>query len=233
MSRKKQIFTIACAVGLVLTLVIGTTLAYFWDKKEVVNRFTAAGPGTDTGVDIKVDEPEWEKDPNSGKDILPGQIIPKDPRVTNLNGPAFVRMVITICNKGSTTPITDASRAQKIYNMICYSASTITNKMKAADLAAITYTSSPSRVNPEFTYDSAKSTTGVYYFNYTANGGILPKGGQKYLFTNVVIPYDYVQADITALGDFDILVRAEAIQSATFKNVTEAMTALDAQLKNP
>ena len=48
------------------------------------------------------------------------------------------------------------------------------------------------------------------------------------LFSNIVIPTDWTQTEIDKVGDFQLVIKAEAIQATGFKSYTDAFTALDA-----
>jgi len=77
-SRKKKI-TVILAVSLAAILAIGGTLAYLatlTGQKE--NAFTFA-----ENVKARLDEPNW--DPDSGKELIPGAEIRKDPMITNVS----------------------------------------------------------------------------------------------------------------------------------------------------
>lgn len=75
--RKKSLVAMVVALALTASIMIGATLAYFVSETDpVTNTFTIGN------VKIELDEPSWD-DETSGKDILPGVTIPKDPTVYN------------------------------------------------------------------------------------------------------------------------------------------------------
>lgn len=75
--------------------------------------------------------------------------------------------------------------------------------------------------------DAVKSSGNVFYYNYT---DILQSGASSSaVFTKVEIPTTFTSANMAAIGNFNILVEAHAIQAQGFANVTAAFTAYDAQ----
>lgn len=89
--KKKKILTMVAAVALVAVIGVGATLAYFTDKDSKTNVVTMGK------VDIKLDEPEFSKNPDDTiKDVKPNQTIKKDPKITVEEGSldAYVRAKI-------------------------------------------------------------------------------------------------------------------------------------------
>jgi len=85
-----------------------------------------------------------------------------------------------------------------------------------------------------FTLNETKSSAGVYYYEYTNDetDNILTDGSTAILFTNIVIPKDFTREEINLLGNYQVIVEAQAIQSSGFANSSEAMTALDTEAEN-
>lgn len=74
--KRKKLFSMVAALGLVATIGIGATLAYLSDKVDpIVNTFTVGD------VDITLTEPDW--DPEDAKDLTTGAEVSKNPIVTN------------------------------------------------------------------------------------------------------------------------------------------------------
>lgn len=89
--KKKKILTMVAAVALVAVIGVGATLAYFTDKDSKTNVVTMGK------VDIKLDEPEFSKNPaDTITDVKPNQTIVKDPKITVEGGSldAYVRAKI-------------------------------------------------------------------------------------------------------------------------------------------
>ncbi|MBQ7499821.1 MAG: hypothetical protein IJT91_02900, partial [Clostridia bacterium] len=85
---KKKVLTISLVVALAAILLVGGTMAFFTDTKAKDNTFTIGN------VEIGLDEPNWDPtDPH--EDIYPGEVLAKDPYVTNTgNNDAFVRIKV-------------------------------------------------------------------------------------------------------------------------------------------
>lgn len=89
---KKKILTLGLVVALSATAAIGGTLAYFTDTADATNTFTVGN------VEIELTEPGWDKvkEDKKNENVYPGQILDKDPTVTN-NGKnsCFVRVSVS------------------------------------------------------------------------------------------------------------------------------------------
>lgn len=72
----------AAAAACCATLVVGGALAFFSDTETKTNTFTVI-TSSDFDKDGWVTEPEWDKTPEDHTNIVPGQVITKDPTVTN------------------------------------------------------------------------------------------------------------------------------------------------------
>lgn len=68
---------------------------------------------------------------------------------------------------------------------------------------------------------------GVYTYTYN---NILKKGDSATLFSNIVIPTDWNRARLSLLGEYQIEIYAQAIQTSNFNSADEAFTALDAEI---
>lgn len=227
-TTKKRNIAILCTVLMTASLLIGGTLAYFSDQETITNPFTTAGnggPGDESGLDIEVTEPGY--DPEDSKDMVPGDVIVKDPTVTNLKGESYVRFIIKLVDKTSGAVITDAARADKILSTLFYDPQNkilTTSKYTLAEAAALAGVRTP--INPQFVKDTVRSSTGNYVFNYN---GTMTTGDSAVLFNKVIIPTNWNQADIAALGNYDIVVTGQAIQAANMSDANEAFAALDAE----
>lgn len=87
MNAKKKIVSVALAASLAATAIVGGTLAYFTDTDKADNVFTVGN------VDIALTEPNWE--PEDAVNMYPGEVVSKDPTVTNVgNNPCLLRVKI-------------------------------------------------------------------------------------------------------------------------------------------
>ena len=83
--NKRKILLLAALLVMVAILGVGGTLAYFTAEDEATNTFTVGN------VKIELNEPNWEE----AEDVYPGQVLPKDPKVTNVGtNPCYVRIAV-------------------------------------------------------------------------------------------------------------------------------------------
>ena len=100
MKHKKVILGAVVLSAVLLTLMIGGTLAYFTVYDSVDNNLTIGN------VNIVLTEPEFPEEPES-RIIVPFSTIPKDPQVTNVgknNAFVFIRLTVP---KGEIEPVND------------------------------------------------------------------------------------------------------------------------------
>lgn len=222
-STKKKIL-IVCSLMMAAALAVGGTLAYFFDQGTAVNSFTTAGgDDEDTGVDIDIEEEDW--DPEDGKDVIPGDTIAKNPTVTNNAGDVYMRFVVELTDENGDT-ITDATRANKILYMIRYTNGEASKTSKYTSTQMANWPT----VNPSFTLDTSRGSTGLYYYNYNT---VMTKDDTATLFDFVIVPTDWTQTDLDIVGDaFNIVVTGQAIQAANMSSADEAFSALDDEVSN-
>lgn len=85
---KKKILTLGLVAVLSAAAAISGTLAYFTDKEEKTNKFTVGN------VNIELKEDHW--DPDKATHVYPGQVLEKDPVVTNIgSNECYVRVEVT------------------------------------------------------------------------------------------------------------------------------------------
>lgn len=246
MRNRKKYSIVLAGMMLIGAISAGTTLSYFTESEMKTNVFTMGD------LDIGLEEPEWDPDPKGdqtpdGKNMYPGYTVYKNPTVKNLtsdkNGaaPCYVRMKVNILDS-SGNPVKNKAAIELIRKTIYFDSSyngtysgkgtsegLIENRIPGyslKDLAAY-----PS-VNPHFAFDEARSTLSVLVYNYKgADGnGILNIGDEATLFTNIVIPTDWNQTQFRTIGDFQLKVEAECIQSSGFADQESAYKALDREI---
>lgn len=240
MRRRIMITAAALAATLLAVNCAGMTLSYLTSGESVTNTFTVGD------LDIDMKEPDWNPDDGDGKNVYPGYSVYKNPTVKNItsdkNGPepCYARMRIQLTDsKGKL--ITDKKRLNLIRTMIRYD-STYTGTFDKKGVGELLtegripgYTlrelEELPMINPLFVVDEARSTDNEIVCNYMGKNksGILNIGEQATLFTTLAVPVEWKNADISLLGDFQIVVRAEAIQTAGFADQKAAFEALDAE----
>lgn len=94
--NKKKLGLLVLSLVLIATIGVGATLAYFTDADKATNTITMGH------VDIDLDEPNYdpEDDDDTVEDIVPGQVITKDPTITVAEDSqdAYIRAIITLSN---------------------------------------------------------------------------------------------------------------------------------------
>ena len=193
---KKKVFVAALAICLVAILSIGT-LAWFSDSEAVSNKFRVADTGIGSGDEtFSVDL--WEKTPESAKDedgytyeeILPGDLLVKEPHVVNTGYyDQYIRVIVTISDAANWINIVGADAdMEKVF--VGYDEAKWNNISK--------------------TYDNVADTlTYVLYYN-----DILKADEEIVLFNSVKISEDMTQDQAAAFGgDFTVDVRAQAVQT--------------------
>lgn len=213
MKLTKKKVTVVSLVVCLLAILSFSTLAWFNAKDEVTNTFKIAdsdGDGTpDFSVEVWENETDGDNDADQDgdgdnsiahdgvtyEDILPGDVLAKNPTVENTGDyEQWVRVYVTfdewevISNACAAKGISDDLRTWLDVN---------------AGLSTPAWTPVGDGVveNNAITY--------VYYYNYK-----LTKDATATLFYNVTIPGAFEQEDMKFVnGNFTIKVKAEAIQA--------------------
>lgn len=223
---KKKLALILTTVALVVSLTIGGTLAYLTDKGDVTNTFTVGN------VDISIDEPHWD-DTTDGKDMLPGDTLVKDPIIAAVDGDSYMRVKMEIIDTTTGLAITDVARINlilsTIYTDTTYTFATVgTNIVEGQKYSAASIAAFVGINTTKFDFDATRvAAPGVRYYNYNSIFKAADSD-QVVLFTNIVMPTDFTNTQITLLGSYSLKLSAEAIQSDNFTNAAAAFTALDA-----
>ena len=242
-SREKRNILFAGAISCAMLFGIGNTVAYFTENAVQTNVFTTGD------LDIGLKEPGWDPEDNDGKNMYPGYTVYKNPTVKNItsdkNGdePCYVRMTVDILNNQGS-PVTDNQALNLIYKTIYfdktfngsydkkegYGTGLVQDRIPGYSLAQL---ASYPMVNPLWVKDTSRSTASSLVFNYMGEkgDGILDIGEESTLFTNVVIPTDWNQTQMQKVGNYQLKVTAQAIQSKGFASQSEAYRMLDEEIK--
>lgn len=241
--REKRNILFAGAISCAMLFGIGNTMAYFTENAVQTNVFTTGD------LDIGLKEPGWDPEDNDGKNMYPGYTVYKNPTVKNItsdkNGdePCYVRMTVDILNNQGS-PVTDNQALNLIYKTIYfdktfngsydkkegYGTGLVQDCIPGYSLAQL---ASYPMVNPLWVKDTSRSTASSLVFNYMGEkgDGILDIGEESTLFTNVVIPTDWNQTQMQKVGNYQLKVTAQAIQSKGFASQSEAYRMLDEEIK--
>ena len=196
--NKKKVFVVSLAVSLIAILSLGT-LAWFNAKDEVTNRFKIAVSDQEGTPDFSVDV--WENDSTGQADtdgveyenILPGDVIPKNPTVANTGFyEQWIRVYVTFDE-------------YSIIEAACERNGITADLRGWLNVDETLWSKSDAECKR-----NGHTMTYVYYYNNK-----LAKDAEAELFTKVTIPYQFEQEDMTYEdGDFSISVKAEAVQAS-------------------
>ena len=242
-SRGKRNILFAGAVSCALLFGMGNTMAYFTENAEKTNVFTTGD------LDIGLKEPEWNPEDKDGTNMYPGYTVYKNPTVKNITSdkqgeePCYVRMCVDILDSQGKE-IKDEDTLALIYKTIYFDNSFNGTYDKTGGKATgliqeripgynLSQLAAYPMVNPLWTKDTIRSTASRLVFNYSGEkgDGILNIGEESTLFTNVVIPTDWNQTEMQKIGEYQLKVTAQAIQSKGFANQSEAYRMLDEEIK--
>lgn len=235
---KKKIVAICLVLCLAVIALAGATLAYFTDTKDAENVFTIGsvkiellesklhradwGKGEFTDDEIKADAEKYQEY-LAAQQLMPGVAINKMPYVVNTGlSDAYVRIRVMIPSALDLDALNSS--------MYCSSA------LEAEFTTDVNWTAPETRTVNGVKYD-------VYEF--VRNEALKP-GQMTYwnVWNTIMMDTDVTQEDIERyLKDgaivyeeeveyhFNVLVQADAIQAASFKNAAEAFAAFDAEVE--
>lgn len=180
--RKRALVTALCAVALIGVVGVGATLAYFTDSENATNVVTMGK------VDISLTEPTFgaENPENHISDVVPGQIITKDPTITVAEDsqPAYLRAKI------------EFKQGEQVMD-----------EKLASELEALLKDSDGNLLTASTMW--LKGDDGYYYYQEAVD-----PGDSILLFNSVTIPETW-ENDVRNM-EFDIVISAEAIQAENF-----------------
>lgn len=197
--NKKKVFVTALAVSLIAILSLGT-LAWFNAEDEITNTFKVADSDNNNVPDFSVEV--WETDEYDNRvegktyeDILPGDVLEKDPTIENTgNYDQYIRAYVTFSD---VAKIQEACRKYRISEDLRTWLNVDGNLWEAA--------TDVKTANGTITY--------CYYYKNVLGKKVGTDTNKAQLFTTVTIPEEFQQADMTYTGaDFTVNVKAEALQ---------------------
>lgn len=226
MNAKKKVFLVALAVAIIATLSLGT-LAWFNDTENVDNKFYFATTEDDTADEVfsvELTEPDAPAN-NDYKDIEPGDVLAKDPTITNTGYyDQYIRATVTIKNAAKFVEhIMEGNSAFRPEVFANFDAT----KWVADDINGAVDT-------------AANTITYTFYYNGILAGEQTTdaaKISSETLFTAVIIPdeslsrEDVAELNAAATGttSFEINVKADAVQTENVVKVATVGTAAAAK----
>ena len=182
MSGNNKIAAGIAAAVTAAALMIGGTMSYLTDYDTAANDFTVGK------VDIEIDEPSWDPDDNTS--ITPGQVINKDPLVSNTgSNEAFVYLEVAVPMQKLVTA--DASG----------------NRVEAAAVELFSFTADKTWTLMD---SFVKGTDKIYLYSYNKILKPAEKTTELFKTMNFV---NAVEGQIDG-KTFEVPVRAYAIQTA-------------------
>lgn len=244
--RKEFLKNRKVKIAAVMTMLcLGTgaagTMGYFTAQEKVTNVFTVGD------LEIGLQEPEWDPEDGDGQDMCPGYSVYKNPTVKNIGdtnkggNDCYTRMKVEILDaKGA--PVTDAEALKLIKKTIRFDATYNGSYSQTGKATQLVQGRIPGyflkdfedvpMVNPLFSLDTERSSDNVLIYNYqgTDGSGVMKAGEEAALFTHIVIPADWTQTELRCMGEFQIVVTAQAIQTSGFASKSDAFLALDTEI---
>lgn len=241
MNRKRiKNWGLGIVAAMVALTAAGSSIAYLTQKEKVVNVFTVGD------LELGLREPEWNPQDGDGASMVPGSSVYKNPTIKNItsdkNGEqnSYARVLLSIRDKEGEL-ITDSARLNLIKELIRYDSTysgDYENKGTAQTIVEGRipgYSQKEIRalpmVNPLFTQDEKRSRENILVFNYMGadKNGIFKIGEEATLFTTLAVPTEWNKTEMNLLGDFQLDIEAQAIQTSGFAGQEEAFMALDTQ----
>lgn len=208
--NKKKVLVTSLAVSFIAILSLGT-LAWFNAKDEITNTFKVAdSDDPDTMPDFSVDVFETDEDGNKIEgneylDILPGDVLHKDPTVQNTGSyDMYTRVIVTLSD--ANVWLTAANKYKIASNLSNADAQWILLE----SMTDIDKNNWKRYDKPVYDKD-ADTLVYVYYYDEV----VAPNAETTPVFETVTIPKQLQQKDMDfGKGvDFTIHVKAEAIQA--------------------
>lgn len=222
-NNKKKVLVAALAICILATISLGT-LAWFTDEDAITNNFYVGDTTTDAdkvfGIDLwetsdtdkdgQVEEFGKGTKDDTGityEDILPGQILDKDPYFTNtgIHG-QYVRAIVTV----TEADILKVAMIPK------------DSEVSIWDDVKMFLPGTDAKWELAHKYYTNKDTfVFVYYYNEVLEAGATTEK----LFDDVVIPTELTKEQAAEMDNFQITIVGQAIQSEHLADVTGAKEA--------
>ena len=202
---KKKIFVITLVVSLLVLSIAGSSMAYFTDTEQVTNTFTTGN------VDIKLSEINPADgtlteivNPITGfayKNIYPGQVIAKQPTITNVSNTedsVYTGAIITLTNAAGLLPNEAAVK-------------------KFLDGGAL---NTDGVATTKYVINDTDNTITVY----AIINAPLEYNASVDVFANVAVPKEWTNEQMAIFASMEITIKAYATQIPGFSGAEEAIT---------
>lgn len=224
-ARNKILLLALCMAALIAVSVIGT-MAYLTSTDTVTNTFTV-GKVAITLDEAKVNDagvavtPAVRVKANSYK-LMPGHSYIKDPTVTVKAGSekAYIRMIVTA---EFDKKLTDEKLAMKLDNIFTGFDEASWKQVKKDVTTTGEGENAKTKITYEYRYIKDNNPNTTFTAEKDKDTALSP------LFNNVVIPGEWTNDDLAAIGGVKITIVAEAIQADGFADAAAAWAAFDTQ----
>lgn len=170
--------------------------------------------------------------PNDGLNISAGSTMVKQPIINNQKGECYMRAIVRITDDDGTilNPAleTDKKRIELILGTLYSDKTSQIDVKKSYHLSELGQLSGVHQTYNEQSFAAPKFIDAMQAYSFEYNGKFA-KGAQANLFDKVVVPLDYSADDIALMGDYKVIVWAQAIQTGSFADQQSAMNALSDQ----
>ena len=220
-ARNKILLLALCMAALIAVSVLGT-MAYLTAEDTVTNTFTV-GKVAITLDEAKVNDagvavtPAERVKANSYK-LMPGHSYIKDPTVTVKAGSekAYIRMIVTA---EFDKKLTDEKLAMKLDNIFTGFDEASWKQVKKDVTTTGEGENAKTKITYEYRYIKDNNPNTTFTAEKDKDTALSP------LFNNVVIPGEWTNDDLAAIGGVKITIVAEAIQADGFANADAAWAA--------
>lgn len=206
---KKKVFVVALAICLIAILSAGT-LAWFNATDDITNNFKVATDENDTDPTFKVKVTETGIDGqeteigNTYYDVLPGDVIKKNPKITNAGDYSqWIRVKVTMTKANYWKQFGGSLKFTELFKGSTY------DYVSNVDTATAKWLLVTDTVAP----NAAGEAVWYLYLNRK----LAPKDDGDYgefVFTEVNIGENFTLDEVLSMGgEFGINVKAEAVQS--------------------
>ena len=224
-ARNKILLLALCMAALIAVSVLGT-MAYLTSTDTVTNTFTV-GKVAITLDEAKVNDagvavtPAVRVKANSYK-LMPGHSYIKDPTVTVKAGSekAYIRMIVTA---EFDKKLTDEKLAMKLDNIFTGFDEASWKQVKKDVTTTGEGENAKTKITYEYRYIKDNNPNTTFTAEKDKDTALSP------LFNNVVIPGEWTNDDLAAIGGVKITIVAEAIQADGFADAAAAWAAFDTQ----
>ena len=224
-ARNKILLLALCMAALIAVSVLGT-MAYLTSTDTVTNTFTV-GKVAITLDEAKVNDagvavtPAERVKANSYK-LMPGHSYTKDPTVTVKAGSekAYIRMIVTA---EFDKKLTDEKLAMKLDNIFTGFDEASWKQVKKDVTTTGEGENAKTKITYEYRYIKDNNPNTTFTAEKDKDTALSP------LFKNVVIPGEWTNDDLAAIGGVKITIVAEAIQADGFNTADAAWVAFDNQ----